>query len=461
MNAPRGARTRHAAGLAGALAVVLAGVLATPAGAQVRRWSALEWPEGSTTIPFDNLEGIILLLAKLHGEGGRDTAGTLVFDTGAGYLSVDLPVARWLGVADSARDYAAVDYADHPLPRLELGTLQLDQLSPLLTLDASVIRRVTDRDVLGLVGQGVFASYGVLIDYREQRLALVPVDEQAARAARASAAAAGAEEPLRAAAIVAEGSRRGVPALLSPRAVPVRFDLGGDNKMFVRVRVSNPRPPEWSEWLTLVLDTGATKCVLFEDGLYDAAPQSVLWPSVHGLSAPTLIGHADARLALIPRLELDAAPVRFTRDAVDAAVLRSDLSELLSRAVGAPVHGLLGYSLFKHYRLLFDYPHRVLWLDPLPENWDARPHEYSHVGLQLERGDSSIVVSGVATGSPADERGILPGDELVRVDDRAVSGDRVLDVARRLEGVPGSAVRLTLRRGTIERTYRLVRRRLL
>ena len=456
--------TAHARALPSAATVALAVLtLASgtpaPAAAQVRAWESLEWPAGSTTVPFENLEGIVLLAGTLYGDGGRDTSGTLVFDTGAGYLSVDLPIGQWLGVVDSTRTRAEVDYADRPLARFELGTLQFDQLSPLLTLDAGVIRRVTDRDVLGLVGQGVFASYAVVIDYRDQRLALVPVNGEGARAARANAASAG--DPIRAAAIVAAESRRGLQPLLSPRAVPVRFELGGDNKMIARVRVTNPRPPTWSAWLTLVLDTGATKCVFFEDDLHDAAPASVLWPSIQGLSAPTLIGNASARLSMIPRLEVDAAPMRLTRDHVDAAVLNSDLSGMLDRAVGVPVHGLLGYSFLKHYRLVFDHPYRVLWLDPLPEGWDARPNEYSHVGLQLERGDSSIVVSGVASGSPADERGILPGDELMQIDDDRVAGERVLEVTRRLEGAPGSAIRLTLRRGTIERSYRLVRRRLL
>ena len=40
-------RACHAAWLAGALVVVVAGLLAAPASAQVRRWSALEWPEGT------------------------------------------------------------------------------------------------------------------------------------------------------------------------------------------------------------------------------------------------------------------------------------------------------------------------------------------------------------------------------------------------------------------------------
>src|SRR5262249_12107240 len=72
-------------------------------------------------------------------------------------------------------------------------------------------------------------------------------------------------------------------ALLSPalsaRAIAVPFRLLGDGKVMVRGRVSDPAPPEYSRALNLVVDTGATKCVLFEDRLTPGVKHADAWPA--------------------------------------------------------------------------------------------------------------------------------------------------------------------------------------
>src|SRR5205814_10672854 len=131
----------------------------------------------------------------------------------------------------------------------------------------------------------------------------------------------------------------------------------------------------------LIVDTGATKSVLFEEVLGERVPGSRSWRSLRGLSAPTLFGSSRARVVLIPTLELplaeggrnrpDHPPTRTLRSGsgpfltvrdLDAVVIRNELSQALSAAVHRPVDGLLGYSFLKRYRVAFDYPHRVLWL---------------------------------------------------------------------------------------------------
>src|SRR5580765_5080570 len=114
---------------------------------------SLRWPEGTEVLRFENLEGIILVPGRLHGRAGADTSGPLALDTGAGYLALDVSLARILGIADSAADSQAVGIAERALPRLTLGSWTLDQVEPVLTVDGDVVRRVSDRPVLGLVGQ--------------------------------------------------------------------------------------------------------------------------------------------------------------------------------------------------------------------------------------------------------------------------------------------------------------------
>ena len=433
--------------------------------------ASLRWPLGTELLRFENVEGIVLLRGTLRGDTNRDTTGPIALDTGAGYLALDAGLARTLGLADSTAAQEAVGRAARPLARLTLGGWSIDRIEPVLTVDGQIVRRVSDRPVLGLLGHRPLRDRVVWIDYREEVVALIP-----------GSAVAGGNEPSLAATKVDEldvgdevaGSRQPaagdsalvrsralLAGLLTPRAVAVRFLLVGDGKIVVRGRVSDPIPPHYSRPLTWLLDTGATKCVLFEDSLGARVAHAGEWPALRGLSAPTLIGTAEARIARIPSMELESVGGTLMAVGVDAGVIRTDLSRVLARVTRETIHGVIGYSLLKRFRVAVDYPNRVLWLDPIPGYRDSRPLEYCHVGLQLERRDGAIVVMGVAEGSPAGRAGITRDDELVELDGRPVRELDLIGLARRMEGAPGRPLTLVVRRNSVDRTYHLVRRRLL
>jgi S1-C subfamily serine protease len=176
---------------------------------------------------------------------------------------------------------------------------------------------------------------------------------------------------------------------------------------------------------------------------------------------PTLTGTSGSWLARLPSLRIAGDGRDLEVRDVDFAVMRSELSGVLSRAVGEPVHGLLGYSLLRRYRVAVDYPRRVMWLDPLPRGWDDKPYEYSHIGLQLERVDGAARVLAVADGSPAAVAGIAVGDDLLSVDGNSADQSDIVSLTRSLEGPPGTRVTIKIRRGAAERTYSLIRRQLL
>jgi predicted aspartyl protease len=385
----------------------------------------VRWPEGTQVLPFENLEGAVLLRATLSSLAAPDTSGPMLVDTGAGYLALDLALSRLLGLADSASGAAAVGVASRPLRRLQLGGLQMDQVSPVLTVDAGIIRRVTGRPVLGLIGQSVLRGRVVVLDYAAGTLVLLPTDPDST----------GAPAALRLA--------------LSPGAVAVPFHLVADGKAMLRVRVEAAPGSRESE-LSLVVDTGATKTIFFGAALDRSLPGWRSWPAVRGLGAPTLTGDTEAEMVRVPRLELGPAGAAIARSWVDAAVLGGDLPGQLEAAIGEPVDGLLGYSFLKHFRVALDYSRRVLWLDPKQGDVPDRPEEYCHPGIQLESVGGTLRVVAVAVGSPAARAGIRSGDELVSVDGLPVVGRDVIEVSRRLEGDPGSRVLLGLRRGPRE-----------
>ena len=355
-----------------------------------------------------------------------------MLDTGAGFVALDRPLAVALGIADSADSGLGVELSHRPIQQLQLGTLHLMDVSPVLVIDGSVIRRVTDQPALGLIGQAVLSDRVVVIDYQDESLRLLPGSE----------------------------SKR-LGRLFSSRAVVVPFRLEGDGKLLVEARVSKSGAHDPGPALHLIVDTGATKTVFFESVLARFAPDSRSWPRMRGLSAPTLFGSDAASMTRVPVIEMGGPKGRVTQYGMDAALIESELEGMLSRAVKEPVAGLLGYSFLKHYRIAIDYPARELWLDRIADDRDDRPFEYSHVGVQIERVAEDARVVGVVTDSPADRAGIAVGDVLIAIDgERAITLD-ILAASRRLEGRPGSRVSLTLRRGDRERTYALIRRRLL
>lgn len=424
--------------------------------------ASIAWPVGTELLDFENVEGIILLRSTLKGDTERDTTGPLALDTGAGFLALDLGLARVLGLADSVAAPEAVGLAEIPLARMTLGRWTLEELRPVLTVDGDVMRRVSDRPVLGLLGQRPLGDRVVWIDYRERMLAIIPGGPHVPP--RASVAATDPPDAARARAgrDSSQARSRGLLAgALTRRAIPVHFELVGDGKILVHGKVADPVPPDYSRRLNLLVDTGATKCVLFEETLDAHVRHARSWPALRGLTAPTLIGTVAARIALVPAVEIEAANGRLREDDVDVGVIQSELSQVLARATGENIHGLIGYSFLKRFRVAVDYPNRVLWLDPIPDYRDDRPFEYSHVGLQFERRDGAVVVVGVVEGSPAARAGITLGDEVVALDGASAQGLDLLALTRRMEGRPGSRLTLVIRRNSIERSIRLVRRRLL
>jgi hypothetical protein len=400
-------------------------------------FSRLPWPEGTTLVPFEDLEGAIILRARLCGAPGRDTSGALILDTGAGFLGVDRRLGRWLGVSDdSQRDpREPIGVADRPLSRLELGAWQSDQVSPLLTVDGSVMSRVTGRPILGLLGQAVFGGRVLVLDYAAHVLSVLPSGLSPDRMATA------------------------VRGVLSPSAVPIRIRLAGDGKIlldgWIDLAGSPPRK------VRLVLDTGATKTVLFRPSLDRLVPAWRRWPRLRGLGAPTLTGDAAAQMTRVPALRVGPSGAGLTLRGMDAAVLGGELAKVLAEDVGEPVDGLLGYSFLKHYRVAIDYPGGWLWLDPKRGDVPDRAFEYCHPGIQLETGPDGVVVYSVITSSPAQRAGLRKGDLLVAIDGVKVVPADLTEVIRRLEGPPGSTVRMTIRRAGRESVFSVVRERLL
>lgn len=507
------------------------------------------YPDGTARIPAELLEGLLLLTGRASGEG-RDTTGAFVLDTGAGFLALDHDLALHLSLVDGGTRTEPVGMAQRPLRRLVLGDQTRDQVQPVLTIDGAIIRRVTDRPVLGLLGARLYDDRALQVDYLDREIRLLPTRSHSANADSAGPGTETAGGPRVAAAI--RRSHASLASAISPDAMAVPFTLAGDGKILVDARVGVSRFAS-SRPLRLILDTGATKTVLFRGPLRALGVDVARWPTLCGLSVPTLFGAPSACVVRLPRLTLEAmafdaggdeiqstaartakaeddrpdaaattaarlpAGARRVRPAVaamlgranddmkkeesgaaqphrtaaapgsaepaessaadadgapaprettlraaehDAILMDSELADVLSNVVGERVHGLLGYTFLRHYRVTVDYPNRVAWFEHAADP-DPRPFEYSHPGIQLERDGATLRIVAVAEGSPAAAARIAVGDTLVSVDGQPAAGQDLSDIARLLEGEPGSRLMLGVAGPDGRRTVAVVRRRLL
>ena len=429
----------RANGANGANSSIGAGAAATPPSTSPSSTA----PPGVLEVKVENLEGLLLLPASIRGTQARDTSGLLALDTGAGYLALDRGLASWAGIGSGDADSSSIGIAEGTLPRLDLGALRLDQVSPVLIVNAGIIRAVTDRPVIGLLGQRPLANFAIWIDPTRDWLRLIP--------AAATGDASGSDDET----VRLQKSAAWLGRLLGPHARELAFELAGDGKILVQARI------DAASTVTLVLDTGATKCVLTRSALGPGESRAREWRRARGLSGPTLIGASAADVAIVPQLSLGSAHDEpMVRD-LDVAILESPLFDQLERSIGRHVDGLLGASFLWRHRVIIDYPDRVLWLDPI-EGWkNPRPYEYCHIGLQLERREEGLRVVGMFENSPAALAGIRVGDDLAEIDGVAADPLELSIANRKLEGPPGTWCVVTMRRNGLLTRYYLKRERLL
>lgn len=73
--------------------------------------------------------------------------------------------------------------------------------------------------------------------------------------------------------------------------------------------------------------------------------------------------------------------------------------------------------------------------------------EYTGIGISVDLSAADMVVTAVTADSPADVAGIEPGDTIASIDGTTIVSMRLPDIARRMRGVPGSALEIGVRRG--------------
>ena len=78
--------------------------------------------------------------------------------------------------------------------------------------------------------------------------------------------------------------------------------------------------------------------------------------------------------------------------------------------------------------------------------------ELSGIGIEVDMRDEGLTVLAPIEGSPAARAGLLPGDRIVAIDGQPTRKFPVDELVRRLRGLPGTRVVLSIRREGVEKT---------
>lgn len=75
---------------------------------------------------------------------------------------------------------------------------------------------------------------------------------------------------------------------------------------------------------------------------------------------------------------------------------------------------------------------------------------FGGLGIEIAIRDGVLTVIAPIDGTPAQRAGILPGDQIARIDDTATDGLSIMDAVHKMRGVPGTKCVLTIRRAGVE-----------
>jgi predicted aspartyl protease len=202
-----------------------------------------------------------------------------------------------------------------------------------------------------------------------------------------------------------------------------------------------------------VIDTGASSSLMLSPEVVEregvaAAVRKTLTVQARGVG-----GLSEVRLARLARLELGGFSL-----AEPVAALQPPGTGRIS-AEGTV--GNIGGGILSRFKVIFDYRHRRMILEPgrdiaLPFEADMSGLGLVSIPPDLKR----VSVARVLDGSPAFEAGVLAGDEIELVNGTPV-GEIGLPALREKLRLDGEALRLKLRRGTEAVTLDLRTRRMI
>lgn len=369
-------------------------------------------------IPFSYENGFIIVDVKLH----HVLPLRFVFDTGAEYTILTDKTLLSLYNLKPDRTFTLLGadmqtylYAD--LFRdihLQVGNYSFPGRDILVTHeDYFQYQQHTGSYVHGILGADILQRYIVSIDYKKNRIKLLPSDQS-----------------------IKAQSLYGMPMTV------IR------NRPYIQVSAAIGQGAG-NQQLKLLLDSGAALGLLLISGrdsmivIPENARESVL-----GIGLGGLILGAQGRL---PMLSIGAT--EFT----DVPVSFQYIAEYRDTLFLSGRQGLLGNAILERFKVILDFPGGRAFL--IPNRHSNKPFPVNRSGLfvivsgpRLDR----YIISSVAPGSPGEAAGLKVGDEILGIGWQNNSWLSLTLINRYFQKKKGTSLRIRYRRGPEKNTTNLI-----
>ena len=125
------------------------------------------------------------------------------------------------------------------------------------------------------------------------------------------------------------------------------------------------------------------------------------------------------------------------------------------------IDGLIGAEILRRFRVIFDFPHLRMILEPGDALKDPFEHDMSGLEVRAVAPElKSFAVRRVHEGSPAAQAGVQVGDTITMINGSPTQGLTLPEIREYLR-VSGREIRLTVTRGTEQKDFVFVLRRLI
>jgi hypothetical protein len=349
-----------------------------------------------TTVPFSQLTGgIVLLKAQL--DDHPDTLN-FILDTGSSGISLDSSTAEYLDLKPipsdrTIRGIAVMKKVSFLYDRtLKFPGLQIDSLDFHIN-DYSILTAVYGEQIDGIIGYSVLSRYIMKLNYDSAQLSFWT-----------------------------NGT--------------IKYPRGG----YLLRPVFNQlvaQPLRVKDDVTIhsrfLYDMGAGVCMLFnrefvEDSSFLDSRRKSWTKEGEGLG-----GKIDMELRVIKEVKI--GPYRFRN--VPSYVFNDEYNVTNYPYMG----GLIGNDILRRFNVTLNYADQEIHIIPngaFPQHFD-----YSYSGVELYLINGRIIIGDVAKGSPAEESGILEGDEVLGVNKNFSQNLNQYKIAMQ---VPNERIKIIVRR---------------
>jgi PDZ domain/Aspartyl protease len=357
-------------------------------------------------LPFEDYGGHLYVQGKINGTPTKD----LVIDSGAADWFVSASKAKALGLQPQGNSTSEISMQLGTL----MGALTLQDHATAILPQAEVegLEQYFGRPVSGILGYELFEQLVVEVDYQHQTLGLHRPQTYRYQGK-------GQRIPLE-----MEGDRPYIQATVTPYGYPtfsgkLMVDLGSN--------------------AALSLTAG---CGL-DQQLIAAAPRTLK------RNLATITGANQIILGRVQRVQIGSLQIQ-----QPITIFGKTTGEDCDR-----LSGKIGYQILRQFKVILDYPHRQLILEPiLGANPVQQPsYDYDLSGLWLEATGAQLKnyrVGAISANTPAARAGVQVGDTLVKLNNIATSNLTLVQVRRQLSQT-GQTLILLIQRKTNRITVRL------